>query len=101
MYTILETEIYSDWFSGLRDHQAKARILMRLRRVELGNLGDYKSLGGGVSELRLTYGPGYRLYYTLRGEEVIILLAGGEKSTQSKDIDRAKELLQVLSEEEL
>ncbi len=99
MYTITETDTYSNWFDGLRDPRAKARILTRLRRVELGNLGDHKSLGDGVSELRLTYGPGYRLYYTRRGEEIILLLAGGDKSTQTRDIKLAKELLQALNEE--
>ncbi len=99
MYTIIETDTYTAWFDDLRDPQAKARILTRLRRAELGNLGDHKSLGDGVSELRLTYGSGYRLYYTLRGTEIIILLAGGDKSTQAKDIRLAKELRQALNEE--
>ena len=67
MYTITETEQYATWFEKLRDRQAKARILARLRRIEIGNFGDHKSLGNGISELRLTYGPGYRIYYTLRG----------------------------------
>ena len=93
MYAIFETETYSAWFEALRARQAKARILMRLRRAELGNLGDHQSVGGGVSELRLSYGPGYRLYYTLRNGQIIILLGGGDKSGQSQDIEQARALL--------
>lgn len=99
MYTLIETETYAAWFAGLRDRQAKARILVRLRRVEMGNLGDHKSVGEGVSELRLTYGAGYRIYYTLRNGEVIILLGGGDKSSQSADIEQAKTLLELLKKE--
>lgn len=99
MYTLIETETYAEWFAGLRDRQAKARILVRLRRVELGNLGDHKSVGEGVAELRLTYGAGYRIYYTLRNGEVIILLGGGDKSSQSTDIEQAKALLELLKKE--
>lgn len=99
MYTLIETETYAAWFAGLRDRQAKARILVRLRRVELGNLGDHKSVGEGVAELRLTYGAGYRIYYTLRNGEVIILLGGGDKSSQSADIEQAKALLELIKKE--
>ena len=100
MYTITETEQYATWFEKLRDRQAKARILARLRRIEIGNFGDHKSLGNGISELRLTYGPGYRIYYTLRGEELVILLAGGDKSSQERDIQRAIELADELGDME-
>lgn len=99
MYILIETETYAAWFAGLRDRQAKARILVRLRRVEMGNLGDHKSVGEGVSELRLTYGAGYRIYYTLRNGEMIILLGGGDKSSQSTDIEQAKALLELLKKE--
>ncbi len=99
MYTIVETEHYAAWFDDLRDQRAKARILVRLRRIEMGNLGDYKPVGEGVSELRLTYGPGYRIYYTLRNEEIIILLGGGDKSTQTRDIEQAKALLTELKKD--
>jgi putative addiction module killer protein len=98
MYTILTTPTFDAWFSKLNDSQARARIQARITRAEDGNLGDHKSVGGGVAELRLTHGPGYRIYYTLRGLELIVLLVGGDKSTQTKDIEKAKELLQTLEE---
>ena len=84
--------MYSRWFNGLRDRQAKARINVRIRRMSLGNPGDVKPVGGGVSELRIDYGPGYRGYYVQRGQSLVILLAGGEKHTQDRDIETALEL---------
>ncbi|MBF0226988.1 MAG: type II toxin-antitoxin system RelE/ParE family toxin [Desulfobacterales bacterium] len=92
MKQIFETEVYSNWFDRLRDNKAKAVINARLRRIELGNFGDFKSVGEGVLELRIQFGPGYRIYITQRDFEVVILLAGGDKSTQSKDIKMAIEL---------
>lgn len=89
---IRQTEPYAAWFDGLRDKRATARINARLRRVSLGNLGDARPLGDGVSELRIDYGPGYRVYLVQRGPALVILLTGGDKSTQRKDIKRAKEL---------
>ncbi|MDP2186629.1 MAG: type II toxin-antitoxin system RelE/ParE family toxin [Xanthomonadales bacterium] len=90
MFTILTTATFDRWRATLRDRQARMRITARLKRVELGNVGDAKSVGGGVSELRIDYGPGYRLYFTRRGFEVIVLLCGGNKSTQAQDIKAAQ-----------
>jgi putative addiction module killer protein len=92
MYTILQTESFAKWLAGMRDVRAKVRIVARLRQAEFGNLGDVKSLGSGISELRVDTGPGYRLYFTRRREVLIILLAGGDKSTQKTDIKRARKL---------
>lgn len=94
--TIRETEVYSKWFARLRDAVAKARILVRLRRMSLGNLGEYRDLGDDVCELKFHFGPGYRVYYTIRNGEIVILLAGGDKSSQSRDIEKAKELARGL-----
>jgi putative addiction module killer protein len=91
-----ETYDYARWFARLRDHAAQARIVARIRRLLLGNPGDVKPVGEGVSEMRIDYGPGYRVYFTRRGHSLIILLAGGDKSTQAKDIARAKELARNL-----
>jgi putative addiction module killer protein len=93
---IRETLTYARWFALLRDCNARARIDVRIRRLSLGNPGDVKALGEGVSELRIDYGPGYRVYFTQRGATIIILLAGGDKTTQPKDIMKAKELLRSL-----
>ena len=90
MYTILQTETFVSWLSALRDLKAKVRITARLRQASLGNLGDTKSVGDGVSELRLDIGPGYRLYFTRRQQTLIVLLIGGDKSTQTRDIKQAK-----------
>ncbi len=89
MFEILKTAEFANWASQLRDRQAAARIAARLRRAELGNLGDHKFLRDGVSEMRIDSGAGYRLYFARHGNVVIVLLCGGDKSTQGKDIDRA------------
>ena len=93
---IKKTETFEKWFTKLRDIQGKARILARLKRIELGNIGDHKSIGGGLFELRIDCGPGYRIYCVRMKESVIILLAGGDKSTQEKDIKRARQILSEL-----
>lgn len=92
MFSIQQSSTFAQWFDGLRDAQAKARILARLKRVELGNLGDVKSVGKSVSELRIDYGAGYRVYFTQREQVVIFLLCGGDKSTQARDIKRAQQI---------
>ncbi|MBI2118928.1 MAG: type II toxin-antitoxin system RelE/ParE family toxin [Elusimicrobia bacterium] len=81
---------FSEWLESLKDIRGKARIRIRLDRVKLGNLGDYKFVGSGVFELRIPYGPGYRVYYGEEGSHIILLLIGGDKSTQYKDIEQAK-----------
>jgi len=93
---IRQTESYANWFDNLRDRKARARIDVRLRRLSLGNPGDVKPVGSGVSELRIDYGPGYRVYFVQRGRMLIILLAGGDKRTQERDIKKALELARTL-----
>jgi len=82
---------FEEWLNALRDTQARAKIRNRLRRVESGNLGDYRSVGEGVCELRINYGPGYRVYFGQLGSTIVLLLCGGDKSTQEQDIEKAKE----------
>lgn len=96
MYTIHETETFSKWLIKLKDIQAKVSILRRIERVRDGNFGDHKWVGQEVSELRVPVGPGYRVYYTLQGDEMVLLLVGGDKSTQSKDIDKAQQMCKEL-----
>ncbi len=98
MIPIQQTEADVKWFSELRDRVARARIDIRIRRLSLGNAGDAKPVGDGVSEMRVDYGPGYRIYFVQCGEVVIVLLAGGDKSTQDKDIRNAKVLAKDLKE---
>lgn len=96
MIEIRKTENFIKWIDGLRDIPARARILVRIERLATGNPGDVKPVGEGVSELRIDYGPGYRVYYKKQGQKVIILLAGGDKHTQAKDIKTALRLAQNL-----
>lgn len=96
MLEIRKTESYSHWIDNLRDLQARARVQVRIERLAAGNSGDVKAVGDGVSELRIDYGPGYRVYFTKRGREVVILLAGGDKTTQSADIKNAIRLARNL-----
>jgi putative addiction module killer protein len=96
MIEVRQTGEYAEWFKGLRDRQARARINTRIRRLSLGNPGDVKPVGEGVSELRIDYGPGYRVYFAQRGETLVILLAGGAKRTQVRDIKTALQLARSL-----
>ena|ERR1700744_339688 len=86
---VRQTTEFADWFSRLRDHEARARINVRIRRLSLGNPGDVKAVGHGVSELRIDYGPGYRLYFIRTGTAIVVLLCGGDKRTQERDIAKA------------
>lgn len=83
---------FSDWFESLRDRKARAKIAARIVRIEAGNVGDVKSVGGGVSEAKIDFGPGYRLYFTRRGTALIMLLVGGDKGSQHRDIAAAKDM---------
>ena len=90
MIDIRQTEAFAGWFRNLRDRQARARVAVRIDRLSLGNPGDVRPVGEGVSELRIDYGPGYRVYFVQRGTKLVILLAGGDKRTQAADIQTAK-----------
>lgn len=96
---IRQTDEFADWFERLRDQQARARIDVRIRRLSLSNPGDVKSVGEGVSELRIDYGPGYRVYFVRRGDVLIVLLVGGDKRTQAQDIQRAVQLARSIREQ--
>lgn len=96
MIEVRETDVYYAWFRKLRDRHARARIDIRIRRLSMGNPGDARPVGGGVSELRIDYGPGYRVYYVRRGESLIVLLAGGDKGSQERDIRTALDLARGL-----
>jgi putative addiction module killer protein len=93
---VLETETFSRWLRGLRDRRARAKILSRIRRFSLGNPGDVAPVGRGVSEMRIHYGPGYRVYFIERGRSAVLLLAGGEKGSQRRDILLAQEIADSL-----
>ena len=96
MFLIEKTVTFDRWLTGLKAPTAKSRILVQIKKVEAGNLGSNKSLGGGLSELKIDYGPGYRLYYTRRGRTVIWLLCGGDKRSERRDIAKALRLLDEL-----
>jgi putative addiction module killer protein len=96
---IRQTDVFADWLRRLRDENARARIQIRIRRLSLGNFGDVKPVGRGVSELRIDYGPGYRVYFRRCGDFLVLLLAGGTKKTQEADIAKAKELAHEYEED--
>ena len=96
MIEIRKTEAFVKWLDGLRDIKARSRVLVRIERLATGNPGDVKPVGEGVSALRIAYGPGYRVYFVRRGQAVIVLLAGGDKSTQAEDIKTAIRLARNL-----
>ena len=96
MIEIRQTEVYARWFRRLRDRQARVRIDSRLRRLSLGNPGDVRPVGEGVSEIRINYGPGYRVYFARQSDVLIVLLAGGDKDSQERNIRRALELARGL-----
>ena len=90
MVLIRKTNLFMKWLTGLRDQKAIARIQIRIDRLALGNPGDVRPVGSGISEMRLDYGPGYRVYFSQRGSDLVILLCGGDKTTQTSDIEKAK-----------
>lgn len=96
MFTIRQTQEFLVWLDNLKDSRAQVRIAARLRLAEAGNLGDWRPVGHEVSEMRVDFGPGYRLYFTRRQNVLIVMLAGGDKSTQGRDIKRAQQLLKHL-----
>ena len=98
MIEVRKTDVFAYWFNGLRDKRAKARIQARIDRLEIGHFGDVAPVGGGVSELRIFYGLGYRVYFVKQGLAVVILISGGDKSTQNSDIIKAKELAKQLED---
>lgn len=96
MFIVRQTQEFQGWLDALKDIKAQLRIAARLRQAEAGNLGDWKPVGDEVSEMRVAFGPGYRLYFTRRQNILIVMLAGGDKSTQSRDIKRAQKLIKQL-----
>ena len=99
MFTVLQTEEFVGWLDGLKDKRAQVRIAARLRQAESGNLGDWQPIEGEVSELRVNYGPGYRLYFARHGRIIVLILNAGDKSTQKRDIRRALKLAAELGED--
>ena len=99
MLTILRSQVFDHWIARLRDRRARARIVLRIDRLALGNPGDVEPVGSGVSEMRIDYGPGYRVYYQQRGATVALLLCGGTKKTQAADIKQAKEIARTWQED--
>lgn len=100
MFTVRLTVAFEAWLESLRDKRAQVRIAARLRQAEAGNLGDCKPVATGISEMRVHFGPGYRLYFTRKGNVLVVMLAGGDKSSQARDIRRAGRILKELEFEE-
>ena len=96
MFEVRKTEVYAKWLDSLRDARARARVLVRVERLAAGNPGDVRPVGEGVSELRIDYGPGYRLYFKKQGHTIVVLLAGGDKRTQNQDVETALRLARNL-----
>ena len=92
MFRVRQTSEFAEWFAALGDQRARSRIAARIVRIEAGNLGDCKSVGAGASELRVDFGPGYRVYFAIRGRELVILLCGGDKGSQRRDVVKARRL---------
>jgi len=95
--SVLQTDEFRDWLDRLRDDRAKARIAARIRRMEQENPGDVRALGGGLIEMRIDFGPGYRIYWVRRGRSIILLLCGGDKRSQQRDITKARALIEELN----
>lgn len=98
MIEVRQTAVFSKWMAGLRDHRARAKIAARIDRLAFGNPGDVAPVGEGIGEMRIHHGPGYRVYFVRRGRTLILLLCGGDKSTQAKDIKAAKALAAELED---
>lgn len=96
MYTVIQIPAFSDWLRAIKDRQTQVRLMKRLRKAQLGNLGDVKQVGSGVWEMREFFGPGWRMYYVQRGELLIVMLGGGDKSTQTADIAKAISLASLM-----
>jgi putative addiction module killer protein len=99
-FELVEAPVFSEWLGSLRDRRAMAKVLDRLKRASNGNFGDCKSVKGGVSEMRIDYGPGYRVYFFQQGKELVILLCGGDKRTQDADIAQAKRLKEEIEQQD-
>lgn len=95
-YEIETTNIFDKWFAGISDIRDRARIITRFDHIKLGNFGDHKGMGGGLFELRFFFGPGFRVYYMVKGEKVVFLLCGGDKSTQERDVQKARKIMITL-----
>ena len=98
MIEVRQTEVFANWFANLRDRKAKARVQVRIDRMEVGNFGDVAPVSQGISEMRIAYGPGYRVYFVQKGPIIVILLCGGDKSSQSSDIIKAKAIANQLED---
>ena len=98
MFTLVQSSCFATWLSALSDQRGKARILARLKSAELGNFGDCEGVGDGVSEMRVHFGPGYRVYFTRTGATIYVLLIGGDKGSQKRDIEQAKDMARSLKE---